>query len=223
MAAEPFVDEREGEPPVRGVLHRAADSSADALVLTHGAGGNCRAPLLVALAESLAGAGVTVLRYELPFRQARASGPPSPAWAARDQEGIRLAVAAMKRVTPGKVFAGGQSYGGRQTTMVAATDPALVDGLLLLSYPLHAPGRPTQLRTGHFPNLRMPALFISGTNDAFGSIDEIEAAVKLIPARVEVVPVPGAPHGLLTKTNRQTLTLTIVERFKRFFGVRSGQ
>ncbi len=226
MAAEPFLDEREGEPPVRGFLHRARDASGavrlrsgqDVLVLTHGAGGNCRAPMLVALAESFAAAGVTVLRYDLPFRQARPSGPPSPAWAARDQEGIRRAVTVMKQRHAGRVFGGGQSYGGRQTTMMAAADASLMDGLLLLSYPLHPPGRPAHLRTGHFPDLRVPALFVSGTKDAFGSIEEINEAVKLIPARVQIVPVPGAPHGLLTKTNRTTLAASIVEMFESFFG-----
>jgi hypothetical protein len=233
IAPEPFADEHDGEPSVRGFLHRAAHPSGalrlrsgqDVLVVTHGASGNCRGPMLVALAECFAAAGVTVLRYDLSFRQARASGPPSPASADRDQAGIRRAVVLMKERCErtewgvgGRVFAGGQSYGGRQTTMVAAADPALVDGLLLLSYPLHPPGRPAQLRTGHFPDLRNPALFVSGTKDAFGSIDEIEAAVKLIPARVEIMPVEGAAHSLMTKGNRDTLAAMIVERFQMFFG-----
>jgi len=219
------VDDREGQPAVRGFLHRAEHPSGDVLVVTHGASGNCRGPMLVTLAECFAAAGVTVLRYDLPYRQARASGPPSPASAARDQAGIRRAVMLMKERRErtewgvgGRVFAGGQSYGGRQTTMVAAAEPAFVDGLLLLSYPLHPPGRPAQLRTAHFPDLRAPALFVSGTADAFGSIDEIEAAVKLIRARVEIVPVPGASHSLVTKGNKDTLAATIVERFRVFFG-----
>lgn len=217
-APEPFVDEREGEPPVRGFLHRAAHPCGDVLLLTHGASGTCDAAMLVALAESFAAVGVTVLRYDLPFRQARRSGPPSPAFAARDQQGIRRAVTLMKEQHPRRVFGGGQSYGGRQTTMAAAADPTLMDGLLLLSYPLHPPGRPTQRRTAHFPELRTPALFVSGTKDAFGSIDELEGGVKLIPAPVEIVPVPGASHGLLTKTNRDALAATVVERFQMFFG-----
>jgi len=186
-------------------------------VLTHGASGNCRGPLLVALAESFAAAGVDALRYDLPFRQARASGPPSPAWAARDQLSAGRAVALMKGTHSGRVFAGGHSYGGRQTTMWAATKPGTVDGLLLTSYPLHPPGRPAQLRTGHFPELRAPALFVSGTNDAFASIEELEAAVKLIPARVEVVSVAGAGHGLVTKANKDALPAMIVECFQAFF------
>jgi uncharacterized protein len=216
--SEPFVDEREGQPPVRGFLHRPPRPSGDVLVLTHGASGNCCGPLLVALAEAFAAAGITVLRCDLAFRQARASGPPSPAWAARDQAGIRRAILLMKETHSGSVLAGGHSYGGRQTTMAAAAEPALADGLLLTSYPLHPPGRPVQLRTGHFPALRTPALFVSGTKDAFGSIAEIENAVKLIPARTQVVPVASAGHSLVTKANKETLPAMIVERFRAFVG-----
>ena len=69
--------------------------------------------------------------------------------------------------------------------MLVAAEPSLVEGLLLLSYPLHPPGRPAQLRTAHFPSLRVPTLFVSGTKDTFGSIEELEGAIKLIPARQE--------------------------------------
>ncbi len=213
----PFVDEH-GAQPVRGFLHRPAHPLGDALVLTHGAGGNAAMPLLVALAEAFAARGVMVLRYDLPFRQARRSGPPSPSVATRDQDGIRSAVAAIKRMHAGRGLAGGQSYGGRQTTMVAAAARDLVDGVLALSYPLHPPGRPDRLRTDHLPDLRTPVLFVSGTKDGFGSIEELERARTLIPARTELVAIDGAGHGLITKANRGELTATIVEAFVEFFG-----
>ena len=97
----------------------------------------------------------------------------------------------MRGLVQGRVFLGGHSYGGRQSTMLAAEEPGLVDGLLLLSYPLHPPGKPAQLRTAHFPALRTPAVFIHGTKDEFGSIEEMRAALELIPAHVELVPVEG--------------------------------
>lgn len=109
------------------------------------------------------------------------------------------------------------SYGGRQATLLVASDPLLAEGLLLLSYPLHPPGRPQQLRTGHFPQLHAPALFFSGTKDAFGSIDELKAAIRLIPAPTRLVPVDGAGHSLLDKRNRTTLPNTIVNEFTAFF------
>ena len=180
---EPLVDEHPGEMPVRGFVHHAATPSGDALVLTHGASGNCNTPLLVALAEAFAASGINVFRCDLPFRQLRPHGPPSPASAKRDQDGLRKAVTLLRQRFSGRAYAGGQSYGGRQATILAASDPDLVDGLLLLSYPLHPPGRPAQLRTAHFPNLHTPALFISGTKDAFGSVEELGSAIKLISAQ----------------------------------------
>ena len=107
-------------PPVRGFLHRPTSPSGDGLVLTHGAGGNAKMALLVALAEAFAGAGFTVLRCDMPFRQARPFGPPRPGDAARDRAGLANAVAAMRELVPGRVFLGGQSYGGRQASMLLA-------------------------------------------------------------------------------------------------------
>jgi predicted alpha/beta-hydrolase family hydrolase len=114
------------------------------------------------------------------------------------------------------MFLGGHSYGGRQATMLCAAEPGLVDGLLLLSYPLHPPQRPAELRTAHFPALRTPALFVSGAHDGFGSIDELAAALQLIPARTELLPIAGAGHELLTKKNRDTLPRLVVEAFRSF-------
>ena len=101
--------------------------------------------------------------------------------------------------------------------MLLAAEPGLVSGLLLLSYPLHPPKRPQQLRTAHFPKLRTPALFVSGTRDGFGTLDEIAAALKLIPASTELFPVESAGHELLTKKNKQELPVTIGDKFHAFF------
>jgi uncharacterized protein len=100
--------------------------------------------------------------------------------------------------------------------MLAADQPGLVDGLLLLSYPLHPPQRPGELRTAHFPRLQTPALFVSGNRDGFGSIDELGSALKLIPARTELLTVTGAGHELLSKKNRDSMPETVVGTFRRF-------
>src|SRR5712671_5957677 len=161
------------EPAVRGFLHEPSQPSGDALALTHGAGANCQSKLLIALADTFAGVGYLVLRCDLPFRQNRPTGPPFPAMAARDREGLRRAVEVMRRKITGRIFLGGHSYGGRQATMLAAEVPELVAGLLLLSYPLHPPRKPAELRTAHFPKLRTPALFVQGSRDPFGLPAEI--------------------------------------------------
>jgi hypothetical protein len=114
---------------------------------------------------------------------------------------------------------GGVSYGGRQASMLVASEPELVNGLLLLSYPLHPPGRAAQPRTSHFPELRTPTLFLSGTRDGFGSIDEFERAIKLIPALTKLIPIEGAGHGLLQKSNRDRLPPEIVAAALAFFQI----
>jgi hypothetical protein len=197
---------------VRGFLHRAAGAAETALVLTHGAGGNCTMPLLVAVATAFCAAGYDVLRCDLPFRQRRPKGPPSPSGAAADREGLRLAVAAMRAREPRRVILGGQSYGGRQATMLAADNPGLVDALLLCSYPLHPPGRPDRLRTDHFPRLKTPAVFVSGTVDPFGAPDELRDAISLIPARTEMITVEGAGHDLRRGRFDLAPVLAAVER-----------
>ncbi len=181
---------------VRGILHVPDDANGDGLALTHGAGSNCNAPLLVSLARAFCDLGMTVLRYDLPFRVLRASGSPSPSGQARDREGVAEAVAEVRKLAPRRVFAGGSSYGGRQTAMLVAERPGIADGLLLLSYPLHPPGKPEQLRTAYFPQWQTPALFVHGTRDPFGSIEEMRTAIAAIPARVDILEVPSAGHDL---------------------------
>ena len=184
-------------PAVRGFLHRAETAGGDALVLTHGAGSNCDAPLLVGLAEAFAAAGVAVLRCDLPYRQRRPKGPPSPSAAAEDREGLRRAAGVAREFPAGRVFLGGQSYGGRQATILASEAPDLVAALLLISYPLHPPGKPERLRRDHFPRLQTSALFAHGSRDPFGSLDEMNEALPLIPARHRLVEFEGAGHGLV--------------------------
>jgi uncharacterized protein len=182
-----------GDPPVRGILHVAR--GPDGLVLAHGAGGNKDAPLLVAVASAFAARGVSVLRCDLPYRQLRPRGAPSPAGAARDRDGLRAALGVLRARVSGRLFLGGHSYGGRMASILLAADPALADALLLQSYPLHPPGKPQALRTEHLPRLCTPTAFIHGTSDPFGTPDELTKARALIPARTTLLTVAGG-HDL---------------------------
>ncbi len=184
------------EGGVRGHWHAPAAPSGDALVLTHGAGSSGDAPLLVTVAEAFAAHGIAVLRCDLPFRQASPTGPPRAGAAPRDREGLEAAVALARSRAAGRVFLGGHSYGGRQASILAAEEPSLADALLLLSYPLHPPRRPTERRTAHFPELRTPALFVHGTRDPFGSLEELREALALIPAPTRLLPIDGTGHDL---------------------------
>jgi hypothetical protein len=204
-------------PDLRGFLHRPENPSGEGIALTHGAGANCDSPLLRAVAAAFCEVGMTVLRFNLPFRQTKAFGPPMRGSAGRDQEGVRKAVEALRRQVSGRIYMGGHSYGGRQTTMLAASDGSMADGLLLLSYPLHPPEKPEQMRTSHFPDLRLSSLFVSGTRDGFGTPEELSEALKLIPASTRLATIESSGHELLTKRNEAEVLGTILAEFEGLF------
>jgi uncharacterized protein len=205
-----------GDPPVRGFIHEPAQKPDSALVLTHGAGADCRSKLLTGLAAAFAERGFLVLRCDLPFRMDRPHGPPFPGNAERDRKGLERAVRLMQERTAGPIYLGGHSYGGRQASMLAADEPALVKALLLLSYPLHPPRHPEQLRTAHFPRLVTPAMFVHGTRDPFASREEMESALALLPAPHKLLEVEGAGHELLRGGTGQETITQIVETFQGF-------
>ncbi len=217
----PFADDS-AAPAVRGFLHRPAEPGEAALVITHGAGSNCQAPILRTLATAFAESGVAVLRCDLPFRQARPHGPPYRGDDAKDRAGLKRAVEALRQMVAGRIFLGGVSYGGRQASMLVAEEPELVEGLLLLSYPLHPPGKAGQLRTAHFPKLQVPALFVHGSRDPFGSIGEMTSSLSLIPGRTKLLVMEGAGHGLSTgKRNKAEAASrdVVVKPFKAYFKI----
>ncbi|AEF39936.1 alpha/beta hydrolase family protein [Hoyosella subflava] len=180
---------------IQGVLH-LPDQPKAGLALTHGAGGNANSPMLRLVAERLGMRGVAVLRYNLPFRVKRASGPPSRSAAGVDRAGIATAVELVRSYVTGPVLVGGHSYGGRQASMLAADQSTVADGLVLFSYPLHPPGKPERARTEHLPAIAIPSLFVHGDRDPFGSLAELHAATELIPARVRLLEVAQAGHDL---------------------------
>lgn len=225
--AIPFSDDPPGLPPVRGQLYAPAVSTGEGLVLTHGAGGNSRSAVLIAVAQAFAEAGFQVLCCDLPFRQARASGPPSPGGAPRDRAGLEAAVRSLRRLGVADPILGGLSYGGRQATMLAADVSEIARGLLLLSYPLHPPGRPDQARTAHLPRLRTPAVFVSGTRDPFGSPEELRQALTFVPAPTTFVEIEGAGHDLSRgrRTAREThrdVASRALEAVRRLLGTESA-
>jgi predicted alpha/beta-hydrolase family hydrolase len=188
-----------------GVAHAPANRPVGVVVLTHGAGGSRESPLLIAICEQWAARGWLAIRYNLPYRRRRATGPPSGS-AAADQAGIvaaiTLACSIIDSFGGGPVIAGGHSYGGRLTSMAVAEADGQHDitTLTLFSYPLHPPGKPDRLRTEHFGAITVPTVFTHGTADPFGSIPELRAAAGLITAPTEIVEITGARHDLASKT-----------------------
>ena len=207
---EPF-EERDGDAAVRGILHQPSAPTGDGVVLAHGAGANRESPVLRAVASAFAAQGIAALRIDLPFRQARPKGPPSPAWAERDREGLRRALAALARRCPGRLVVGGHSYGGRQASMLLADAPGLAQGLLLLAYPLHPPGRPERRRTEHLITLRTPTVFVHGTRDPFGFIDELDEARGMMPGPTRLLAVRDAGHDLGARGDAAFATAAVAE------------
>lgn len=193
---DPWVD----EVPV--AVHRPARPRGAAVLLTHGAGGNRDTPHLVALADAIARRGHLVVRVDQPWRAAGRAAPPP---AHRAVPGY-LAVAAAARAALGPRrdwVVGGHSNGGRIASHAVATDgPPWVTGLLLVSYPLHRPGHPQDVRVEHWPSITVPALVLQGTADSFGGAEEVATHVGLLPGGSRVVTVEGADHGFAVARTR---------------------
>ncbi len=161
------------------------------LLLAPGAGASRDQPALVAIDEAASAAGVAVTRMDFPYRKAGRRAPD------RAPVLISAVVDEASRLAAGvdRLVVGGRSMGGRMCSMAVAEGlPAA--GLVLISYPLHPPGRPDRLRTEHLGDLRVPCLFVSGSRDAFGRVDELESAVEAIPGPVTVEWIDGGDHGL---------------------------
>ena len=187
---------------IAGVAHEPTGVPSGVVVLTHGAGGSRESALLQRVCDEWARRGWLAVRYNLPYRRRRPSGPPSGS-AATDRAGIVEAIAVCRGLADGPLIAGGHSYGGRQTSMVVAADeasPIEVDLLTLFSYPVHPPGKPERPRTEHLPDIRVPTVFIHGASDPFGTPREVSEAAAMIAAPTEVVEIAGARHDLRSRT-----------------------
>jgi len=188
------ADFNEGD--VQGVLHTPEGEPKGGIVLSHGAGSDCRSEILVAACEAFAAAGYVALRCDLAFRQLSRVGPPRRGAGAADRASLAAAMTAIRARAPAPYWLGGHSYGGRQATMLSAEQNNVADALLLLSYPLHPPKQAMKLRTEHFPKLRVPCVFVHGEDDAFATTDELRAALALIPDTTKLISIKGARHDL---------------------------
>ena len=165
------------------------------MLLAHGAGADMNAATLTTVADALAAAKVPSLRFNFPYR---AAGRRAPDRAPVLEAAVREAADELARLTklpPERLVLGGRSMGGRMCTLAVA-DGLPAAGLVLISYPLHPPGRPDNDRSAHFPALKVPCLFVHGTSDPFGSPDELTAATATIAGRVTHVWIEGGRHDL---------------------------
>jgi predicted alpha/beta-hydrolase family hydrolase len=168
-----------------------------AVLLTPGAGAGADQPSLVAIDDALAPHGVPVDRLDFPYRKAGRKSPDKPAVLIGAVAEGAGALSARTGLAPDRLLLGGRSMGGRMCSMAVADGAVLAAlGLVLISYPLHPPGHPEKSRTEHLPRITVPCLFVSGTRDAFGTPDELEAATATIAGPVTHVWIDGGDHGL---------------------------
>lgn len=159
------------------------------LVIAPGAGGGADHSSLLAVEKAVKRLAVV---SRVKFGSGKAESQLNKALAFVDE------LAAGNKLDPGQVFAGGRSFGGRVFSMAVA-DGMPCAGLVLLSYPLHPPGKSDQLRVEHFPKITVPCLFVSGTRDAFGTPEELKRAAKKIKGPVDQVWIEGGDHGMRGK------------------------
>ena len=169
------------------------------LILGHGAGAPQTHPFLTDFARGLASRGIEVVTFNFPYME-RGRRAPDPA--SRLEACYRTVIGAVRDRLPGtdhRLLVGGKSMGGRIGSQVVAGDatagaPAATDGLVLLGYPLHPPGRPEKLRSAHLPSITVPMLFVQGSRDTFGTPDELRPVLHGCP-RAELFVVEGGDHS----------------------------
>ncbi len=171
------------------------------VLLAPGAGADRNQSTLVKIDRALSAKEVAVTRMDFPYRK---NGKKAPDRAPILIDAVCDEFQQLEKQTGldnKSIFLGGRSLGGRMCSMAVAEGLECA-GLILISYPLHPPGKPDKLRVEHFPQISVPCLFISGTRDAFGSPDELSKAIKAIAGEVTYVWIEGGDHGLRNKDDQ---------------------
>jgi uncharacterized protein len=168
-----------------------------AVLLAHGAGSDKDAQALKAVSSALADTGVPTLRFDYPYRVAKRRSPDRAPVLARATRDAAAELAKRSGLPAERLVLGGRSMGGRYCSLIVGDEevpvPAL--GLLLLGYPLHPAGQPDRLRVDHFPRLKVPCLFVSGTRDSLAGRDALTKAAKAIKGKVAFHWLESADHG----------------------------
>lgn len=187
--SDPLVTEYEWRGPKRG-----ADR---AVLLAHGAGSDLHGAALVAVADALADAKIPSLRFDYPYRTAGRNAPDRPKVLDAATREAAAELAKRAKLPPGRLVLGGRSMGGRYCSMVVgdADDPLPALGLVMLSYPLHAAGKADQPRAAHFPGIRVPVLFVSGTRDSMAGRADLTKAARAVRGPVAFHWIESADHG----------------------------
>ncbi len=181
-------------------LYRAADGRVGAtFVLAPGAGAPQHHPFIGLFARGLAARGVDVVTFNFPYMEHGRRAPDPAPVLERCYAAAIGAARARPELSANRLVIGGKSMGGRIASQLVAHDRAtasVVAGLVFLGYPLHPPGKPSDLRTAHLPEVLKPMLFVQGSRDAFGTPDELRPILQRLGPGVELLVVEGGDHSL---------------------------
>jgi predicted alpha/beta-hydrolase family hydrolase len=202
-----------------------SDKPIAGFVLAHGAGAGQMSSFMVEAARGLASRHITTATFDFPYITA---GRKVPDRAPVLEQAWRDAIeAARSRMRDLPLFIGGKSMGGRIASHVAAqgspsTSP--LNGLIFFGYPLHPPGRPTQMRDAHLPDIREPMLFIQGGKDPFGGGEEIRALLPRL-QRATLHEIEGGDHSFRVpggKAKQQEVVVGILDTAAAWMRSMSG-
>jgi predicted alpha/beta-hydrolase family hydrolase len=190
---QPVIISIEDAQRVSGLL-QAPPKARACYVLAHGAGAGMAHPFMAAIAEGLGQRGIATLRYQFPYME---HGSKRPDVAALAHATVRAAVAEMFRLAPELVLiAGGKSFGGRMTSQAQAASPLPgVRGIAFLGFPLHPAGRPSDERSRHLFDVRIPMLFLQGARDQLANPQLLQALVEQLGGRATLNLFSDADHS----------------------------
>ena len=192
-ASQPLTIAVSAAEKVSGLLDVPSKARA-CYLLAHGAGAGMAHPFLTSIAHGLAERGIATLRYQFLYMEQRSRRPDPPPIA---HAAVRAAVAEAARQLPGvPLFAGGKSFGGRMTSQAQAATPLPgVRGLVFLGFPLHPPDKPSTERAKHLSDVKVPMLFLQGTNDEFAQLPLLEPVCRDLGPRATLKLFPDADHS----------------------------
>jgi len=187
-----------GEEHVSAVLSgpdQLRDSNKTGVIIAHGAANDMNNSLIVAVAENLADAGYTSLRFNFPYKEKGKKSPDKESTLIRTWQSAVYHLVNNERFPVDRVVAAGKSMGGRIASQMVAADQLAVEALIFLGYPLHAPGRADKLRDSHLYEIKKQMLFFTGTRDPLCKIEKLREVLQRLPGIHGLEIVNGGDHS----------------------------
>ena len=198
MVKEPTSIEIIGMGNVSAVLSgpdQPGDSNKTGVIIAHGAANDMNNILIVAVADGLASAGYTTLRFNFPYKEKGKKSPDTESTLIRTWQGAVSHLLNNERFPVDRVVAAGKSMGGRIASQMVAADKMVVEALIFLGYPLHAPGRTDKLRDSHLYEIKKPMLFFAGTRDPLCKMEKLREVLHQLPGQFDLEIVEGGDHS----------------------------